>query len=152
METVIDISDLGIKMPEKKDKNGKRIIDAPKITTAVILNKEIEVIDWVRDVETSYGKGRYALEIEFYGGKNKLIVNSPSMKQLIDAFEQARVTRFKAVVIDKGGSHFEFSHVKILEIDKRPVAKTEDGKLIYTDTNEVVDLTKFNNKKEETKQ
>lgn len=57
-----------------------------------------------------------------------------------------------AVVIDKGGSHFEFSQVKILEIDKRPVAKTEDGKLIYTDTNEVVDLTKFNNKKEETKQ
>lgn len=152
METGINLSDLGIKMPEKKDKNGKRIIDAPKITTAVILNKEIEVIDWVRDVETSYGKGRYALEIEFYGGKNKLIVNSPSMKQLIDAFEQARVTRFKAVVIDKGGSHFEFSQVKILEIDKRPVAKTEDGKLIYTDTNEVVDLTKFNNKKEETKQ
>ena len=62
------------------------------------------------------------------------------------------MTRFKAVVIDKGGSHFEFSQVKILEIDKRPVAKTEDGKLIYTDTNEVVDLTKFNNKKEETKQ
>ena len=49
------------------------------------------------------------------------------------------------MVIDKGGSHFEFSQVKILEIDKRPVAKTEDGKLIYTDNNEVVDLTKFNN-------
>ena len=41
METGINLSDLGIKMPEKKDKNGKRIIDAPKITTAVILNKEI---------------------------------------------------------------------------------------------------------------
>lgn len=74
------------------------------------------------------------------------------MKQLIDAFEQARVTRFKAAAIDKGGSHFEFSQVKILEIDKRPVAKTEDGKLIYTDTNEVVDLTKSNNKKRGDKQ
>jgi len=148
METGIDLSDLGIKMPDKKDKNGKRIIDSPKITTAIILGKEIEVIDWVKDVQTSYGGGRYAVEIVFFGSKNKLIVNSPSMKQLIDAFETAHVTSFKTVVIDKGGSHFEFSQVKILTIDHRQVAKTDDGKLIYTDTNEVVDLAKFNNKKE----
>ena len=152
METGIDLSDLGIKMPDKKDKNGKRIIDSPKITTAVILNKEIEVIDWVKNVETSYGTGRYAIEIVFFGSKNKLIVNSPSMKQLIDAFETAHVTSFKTVVIDKGGSHFEFSQVKILTIDHRQVAKTDDGKLIYIDTNEVVDLTKFNNKNKETQQ
>ena len=71
-------------------------------------------------------------------------------------FERVEVftnlAKTKAVVIDKGGSHFEFSQVKILEIDRRPVAKTDEGKLIYTDTNEVVDLTKFINKKEETKQ
>lgn len=73
-------------------------------------------------------------------------------KEFIDAFENAHVTSFKTVVIDKGGSHFEFSQVKILTIDHRQVAKSDDGKLIYTDTNEVVDLTKFNNKKEETKQ
>ena len=145
METGINLQDLGIKMPEKKDKNGKRIIDSPKITTALILNKEIEVIDWVKDVQTSYGAGRYAVEIVFYGSKQKLIVNSPSMKQLIDAFDTNHVTSFKTVVIDKGGSHFEFSQVKILTIDNRPVAKQDDGKLIYTDNNEVVDLTKFNN-------
>ena len=71
-------------------------------------------------------------------------------------FERVEVftnlAKTKAAVIDKGGSHFEFSQVKILEIDRRPVAKTDEGKLIYTDTNEVVDLTKFINKKEETKQ
>ncbi len=149
METGIDLSDLGIKMPDKKDKNGKRIIDSPKITTAIILGKEIEVVDWVKDVQTSYGGGRYAVEIIFFGSKNKLIVNSPSMKQLIDAFETAHVTSFKTIVIDKGGSHFEFSQVKILTIDHRQVAKTDDGKLIYTDTNEGVDLANFNNKKEE---
>lgn len=148
METGIDLTDLGIKMPEKKDKDGKRIIDAPKITTSVILNKEIEVIDWVRDVETAYGKGRYAVEINFYGSRHKLIVNVPSMKQLIDAFQDAHVTSFRTVVIDKGGSHFEFSQVKVMTIDKRPVAKTEDGRLIYTDNNEVVDLNKLKNKEE----
>lgn len=149
METGIDLSDLGIKMPDKKDKKGKRIIDSPKITTAIILGKEIEVVYWVKDVQTSYGGGRYAVEIVFFGSKNKLIVNSPSMKQLIDAFETAHVTSFKTIVIDKGGSHFEFSQVKILTIDHRQVAKTDDGKLIYTDTNEGVDLANFNNKKEE---
>lgn len=96
-------------------------------------------------MQTSYGAGRYAVEIVFYGSKQKLIVNSPSMKQLIDAFDTNHVTSFKTVVIDKGGSHFEFSQVKILTIDGRPVAKQNDGKLIYTDNNEVVDLTKFNN-------
>lgn len=144
METGINLQDLGIKMPEKKDKNGKRIIDAPKITTSVILNKEIEVIDWVKDVETSYGAGRYALEIIFFGSKQKLIVNSTSMKQLIAAFETAHVTSFRAVVIDKGGSRFEFTQIVVLTIDHRQVAKQDDGKLIYTDTNEIVDITKFN--------
>lgn len=152
METGIDLSDLGIKMPDRKDKNGKRIIDSPKITTAVILGKEIEVVDWVKDVQTSYGAGRYAVGIVFFGSKNKLIVNSPGMKQLIDAFETAHVTSFKTVVIDKGGSHFEFSRVRILTIDHRQVAKTGDGKLIYTDTNEAVDLTRFINNKNKEKQ
>ena len=138
METGIDLNELGIHLPDKTDKTGKRIIDAPKITTAIILGKEIEVVDWVKDVTTSYGGGRYAVEVVFFGSRHKLIVNSPSMKQLIDAFDRAKVTSFRAVVVDKGASHYEFTKVRVLAINHRNVAKTDDGRLVYADTNEEV--------------
>ena len=48
METGINLQDLGIKMPEKKDKNGKRIIDSPKITTALILIQKLFNAYWCR--------------------------------------------------------------------------------------------------------
>ena len=140
METGIDMSELGIELPKKTDNMGMRIIDAPKITASVVLNSELEVVDWVRNVETSYGTGRYALEVVFYGKHHKLIVNTSKIKQLIDGFALANVTSFTGKFKDEGGNHFYFDNVRITGIDKRPIGRNEEGKLIFTDKNELVDM------------
>nr|DAI02902.1 MAG TPA: hypothetical protein [Bacteriophage sp.] len=140
METGIDMSELGIELPKKTDNMGMRIIDAPKITASVVLNSELEVVDWVRNVETSYGTGRYALEVVFYGKHHKLIVNTSKIKQLIDGFALANVTSFTGKFKDEGGNHFYFDNVRITGIDKRPIGRNEEGKLIFTDKNEPVDM------------
>lgn len=134
------MSELGIELPKKTDNMGMRIIDAPKITASVVLNSELEVVDWVRNVETSYGTGRYALEVVFYGKHHKLIVNTSKIKQLIDGFALANVTSFTGKFKDEGGNHFYFDNVRITGIDKRPIGRNEDGKLIFTDKNELVDM------------
>lgn len=134
MTTGVNLADLGLKLPDKTDKQGKRIIDAPKISTAMVLNKEVEVVDWVRNFATSYGPDRYALAIELYGSRHKLITNSIGMKQMIDMLDAAGVTSFKATVVDKGGAHYEFSNVSVLTIHHRPIVKATDGTLLYADT------------------
>lgn len=140
METGIDMSELGIELPKKTDNMGMRIIDAPKITASIVLNSELEVVDWVRNVETSYGTGRYALEVVFYGKHHKLIVNTSKIKQLIDGFALANVTSFTGKFKDEGGNHFYFDNVRITGIDKRPIGRNDEGKLIFTDKNEPVDM------------
>lgn len=140
METGIDMSELGIELPKKTDNMGMRIIDAPKITASVVLNSELEVVDWVKNVETSYGTGRYALEVVFYGKHHKLIVNTSKIKQLIDGFALANVTSFTGKFKDEGGNHFYFDNVRITGIDKRPIGRNDEGKLIFTDKNEPVDM------------
>ena len=138
MTTGVNLADLGLSLPDKTDKQGKRIIDAPKISTAMVLNKEGEVVDWVRHFVTSYGPDRYALAIELYGSRHKLITNSIGMKQMIDMLDAAGVTSFKATVVDKGGAHYEFAHVSVLTIHHRPIVKSADGTLRYADTQEPV--------------
>lgn len=138
MTTGVNLADLGLSLPDKTDKQGKRIIDAPKISTAMVLNKEVEVVDWVRHFVTSYGPDRYALAIELYGSRHKLITNSIGMKQMIDMLDAAGVTSFKATVVDKGGAHYEFAHVSVLTIHHRPIVKAADGTLRYADTQEPV--------------
>ena len=59
------MSELGIELPKKTDNMGMRIIDAPKITASVVLNSELEVVDWVRNVETSYGTGVMPWRLSF---------------------------------------------------------------------------------------
>lgn len=140
METGIDMSELGIELPKKTDKMGMRIIDAPKITSSVALNSELEVVDWVRNVETSFGMGRYALEVVLYGKHHKLIVNTSKIKQLIDGFALANVTSFTGVFKDEGGNHFYFDKVRVTRIDNRLIGRNDDGKLIFTDTNELIDM------------
>lgn len=140
MKTGISMEQLGIKMPEKRDKDGKRIIDAPKISTSTVLGNEIEVVDWVRNVKTVHGEGRYALELILYGRHHKLIANSTDIKAVIDAMEGAGVTSFTATMRDKGGNRFCFENVCVTSIRKRKIMQAEDGKVCFEDTGEQVNV------------
>ncbi len=139
MTTGIDLSKLSIKKEARLDADGKKIIDAPTITTSVIMGKEIEVREWVKDVKTSHGAGRWALRIGFYGSEHKLIINAAPVKTFISSLEKVGVTKFITAIIDKGNMHYDCdeSRTRILEVNGRAIEE-KDGKVVYAGTDEVV--------------
>lgn len=141
MTTGIDLSKLGIKKADRLDANGKKIIEVPAITTSVILGKEIEVKEWVKNVKTSHGDGRWVLRIEFYGSEHKLIINAAPVKAFIEGLEKAGVTRFMTIIRDKGNMHYDCdeTQTKILEIHGRAIEE-KDGSVVYSDTKELVTI------------
>ena len=129
----------GIKRTERTDSNGKPFIDRPKISMAMILGKPVEVTRWVKGIKTSQGENRYGIELSFMGDYYKLIVNSCSIKTLIDDMDAAGVTRFKTIFNDKGGFHYSCQEeaTEILEIKGRKIEE-RDGIAVYADSKEKV--------------
>lgn len=124
------------------DKNGNRIIGAPQINIAALVNREIIVKDVVRHVITKHGEDRVALLVDLMGNDYKVITNSFRIKRILDAMEQLDVTKFSTVIIDAGNRFYEFETLKtsILEINNRPIELSPSGETIFADTKEVINL------------
>lgn len=138
----IDFSALGIKKAESVDKNGRSIIDVPQVSMSVVLNRDIDILQVVEGVETKHGKDRMALRIELMGAENKLIVNSPNIKTFIADCWSKGVTKLGISFIDRGGKKYDidYKRTSVKEINHRKVSMNEEGKVIYTDTKELVQL------------
>lgn len=80
-----------------------------------------------------------ALRIDFMGKEYKLIVNAAPIKDKIADYERYHITKFEAVMVDKGGNKYDFDEkrIKVLEIDGRPIDEI-DGTIVYADTKEKV--------------
>lgn len=143
MATGVNISALNIPRRERTDKDGVRIIDAPKTPMSVVLGKEVTVTDWVRGVRTSQGEGRMAVLVELFGQPMKLIVNAAPVKDFFMDMEEAGVTRFVTVFIDKGGLRYDIDRRRtvVLEINGREVEEV-DGVAVYKDNGEKLNLTR----------
>lgn len=120
----IRLKDLGI-MPANGSvvKNGKKYFDAPSITTMVVSNTVIEVLDWEKDIETSHGAGRWVLLIQYHEREYKLIINSMKMKAFLERLEEANVTSFRTKIVDKAGNrHYDFDYdsTEVLTINGQP--------------------------------
>lgn len=130
-----------IKRQERRDANGLKIIDLPKLPMQTILDKPVQVSDWVRGIETKHGPGRYALKVRFMGDSYKVIVNSPDVKSFIDSMEENGVTEFETVIVDKGGFKYAIddNRTNILCVYGREVEERE-GRVYYKETNEVLTI------------
>lgn len=137
--TGIDLSRMRIKRTERKDKDGNVYIDAKPITAGMVMDSPITVKQVVHNITTSKGPGRMALRIDFMGKEYKLIVNAAPIKDKIADYERYHITKFEAVMVDKGGNKYDLDEkrIKVLEIDGRPIDEI-DGTIVYADTKEKV--------------
>ena len=59
-------SELGI-----KQQDDRKIFNCPQVSVTDILNSEIEVIDYLPDVKTKHGEGRYLIHYRTTDGKEE---------------------------------------------------------------------------------
>ena len=71
-------SDLNIKISQPT------IFEAQQITIVEILNEEIEVLDFQKNVTTSYGEGRYIILIRKQGKQFKFFTDAKRIKEQLD--------------------------------------------------------------------
>lgn len=135
----IKIKNSGLKLTEKKDANGVPFFDAPNASMAMVLGKTVIIKRIVEGINTSHGKDRMALQIEFLGGTFKLFVNASGIKSFCRDMIRNEVTRFSAVFIDRGAKRYDvdIDSVEILEVDGREIEET-DGIVRFKDTKEIV--------------
>lgn len=72
-------SELGITV-----KNEKKIFNCQQVSITDILNSEIEVIDYIPDMKTQHGDGRYLVKFTQGGQEGKFFTNSSALKSVLD--------------------------------------------------------------------
>ncbi len=95
-------SELGI-----KQQDDKKIFNCPQVSVTDILNSEIEVIDFLPDVKTKHGEGRYLIHYRTVedGEEGKFFTNSSSLKSVIDQIAKEDfpfITIIKAIKCGNG--------------------------------------------------
>lgn len=138
---------MGVKLSKTKinrsvraDENGIPFLDRKIVKMEDLLNYTVVVKEWVKNVKTKMGVGRYALIVDWYDRERKVIVNSVEIKSFIDDMESNGITKFSTVFVDYGNFHLGVDEDKteILEVNNRPVEELEDGTVVYSDTKEEV--------------
>lgn len=130
MKKGLSLKELGIKPQASiKGKDGKRFFDETRIGTSMVLNNEIDVLDWEKDIKTSQGEGRWVLLVKFYEKNYRLIINSMRIKNFITMLEGKDVTSFRSVIIDRAGNKhydFDFDKTEVLAIKGKNVEATNE--------------------------
>ncbi len=132
--TGVDIKKFGIRQGSNvTGRDGKKFFDVPRIGASVVLNDEIDILDWEKNVRTSQGSGRWVLLIRFHSKDYRLIINSMRIKNFIEALEEHSVTAFRTVMVDRSGNkHYDFDYDRtmVLSVDGVEVSE-ENGEIIY---------------------
>jgi len=95
-------SELGI-----KQQDSRKIFNCQQVSITDILNYEIEVIDFLPDVKTQHGEGRYLVHyrMEDGGEEGKFFTNSQALKSCLDQVREEDfpfITVIKATKCGKG--------------------------------------------------
>ena len=72
-------SELGIKVSDDR-----KIFNCPQVSITDILNSEIEVVDYIPDMKTQHGDGRYLVKFTQAGTEGKFFTNSSALKGVLD--------------------------------------------------------------------
>lgn len=103
-------SELGIHLDSER-----KIFNCEQVSISDILNTEIEVIDFLPDVKTKHGEGRYLVHFKHTdtGIEGKFFTNATSLKEILDKVKETEdalpfVTIIKAQKIGSG-KMFQFT-------------------------------------------
>ncbi len=135
----INFSVLGLKKAEHKDKEGRRILDAPNISMQMLLDREVTILDIVEGVKTKHGGDRMALLIDVMGNTNKLIVNASAIKEFVHNCWERGVTKMSVAFIDRGGRRYDidYNRANIISVQGRDIEQHGD-KIVFKDNGENV--------------
>jgi len=95
-------SELGIEVQDNR-----KIFNCQQVSITDILNSEIEVIDFLPDVRTQHGEGRYLIHYQTTDGREegKFFTNSVNLKSCLDQVRKEDlpfITIIKATKCGKG--------------------------------------------------
>ncbi len=76
-------SDLHIELPVDR-----RIFECPQVSITEVVNCEIEVIEYLPEVKTRHGDGRYLVHFKMDGRESKFFTNSRNIKSTLEAVQK----------------------------------------------------------------
>jgi len=84
---------------------GRKIFDCKQVSIIDLLNREIEVLDYLPDLHTAHGDGRYLVHIRVDGSEAKFFTNSTALKSVLDQVQEQDLpflTTIRAKQMGKG--------------------------------------------------
>ncbi|MEZ3549651.1 MAG: hypothetical protein K1W02_02805 [Muribaculaceae bacterium] len=107
----MSFKDIGI-TGRNEMKDGQRFFDVRKVKVMEILNMPITVLDFIPDVKTRHGDGRYAVKIMYDGQEMKFITGSYTLKSQLDQAKEANAlpieTRLRKRDLGEGTTDYIF--------------------------------------------
>lgn len=92
-------SDLNIEMPEDR-----RIFECPQVSITEVINCEIEVMEYLPEVKTRHGDGRYLVHFKRDGMEAKFFTNSRNIKSTLEAVDKTDYPFLTTIKCIKVGS------------------------------------------------
>jgi hypothetical protein len=77
-----------------KQQDDRKIFNCRQVSISDIINCEIEIVDFIPDIKTRHGEGRYLVEYIQDGSEGKFFTNSSALKSVL---EQIPKTEFPFV-------------------------------------------------------
>ena len=65
--------------------NDKAVFAVPQVSITEVLNCEITVLDFEKDVKTRHGEGRYIVKFQKDGTEQKFFTNATPIKEALDS-------------------------------------------------------------------
>lgn len=92
-------SDLNIELPVDR-----RIFECQQVSITEVINCEIEVIEYLPEVKTRHGDGRYLVHFKKNGMEAKFFTNSRNIKSTLEAVEKTDYPFLTTIKCTKIGS------------------------------------------------
>lgn len=81
-----------------------RIFQVPQITIDEVLNQEIEIIDFEKNITTKFGEGRCIIKLRVKGSEYKLFTDSNRLKNVLEKVNKEDFPFLTTIIIIKLGS------------------------------------------------
>lgn len=76
-------SDLGIRPVDDR-----KIFNCNQVSITDVVNCEIEILDFIPNVKTQHGEGRYLIYYRYNGSEGKFFSNAANIKNALDQIEE----------------------------------------------------------------
>ena len=100
-------SDLGVKTVDDR-----KMFNCNQVSITDVVNCEIEVLDFIPNVKTQHGDGRYLIHYRENGVEGKFFSNSTSIKNALDQIDKEDLpfsTTIRSTKCGNGGKIYQFT-------------------------------------------